>query len=75
MANTKTKRPFDPAELERKAAMYQKWADETSLPEWKKIYEGRANRIRKVLAFMDKAGWNKRTALNTVVQRDHYEVR
>ncbi len=69
-------RPFDPAEMERKAAMYEKWAAEDSVPEFRKYHANKAKRIRRMLAFMERAGWDKRSnAAYNELTKDNIEVR
>jgi len=77
MKNNENKvRPFDPAEMERKAAMYERWAAEDTSPEFRKYHANKAKHIRRMLAFMERAGWNKRSgAVSTEMPKDNIEVR
>lgn len=77
MKNNKNKiRPFNPTEMDRKATMYEKWAAEDSVPEFKKYHANKAKRIRRMLAFMERAGWNKKTsAVHNELTKDLIEMR
>ena len=73
---TKKAKPFDMAELERRAAMYEKIASDCNLDTSKHAYEREAKRIRKVMAVMDRFGWTKRGIVNdTIIKRDYVETR
>lgn len=69
-------KPFDIAELERRAAMYEKLASDCNLDTSKRAYEREAKRIRKVMAVMDRFGWTKRGIMNDAIfKRDLVETR
>ena len=73
---TKKAKPFDMAELERRAAMYEKLASDCSLDASKRGYEREAKRLRKVLTVMERFGWTKRGIVNdAIIKRDYVETR
>lgn len=75
MPKEKSKR-FDPAEFEAKATAYENLSRNMNLTDsTRKYFAGKAKSTRRVLAFMDRAGWFKRSGKTIEKGEDHIERR